>query len=183
MGSLLVITGPPGAGKSTLARAVAQRHERSVLVQGDAFFGFLAAGAIEPWLLESNLQNEIVTEAAACAAGRYAARGYASVYDGVLGAWVLQTFGGATGLAELDYVMLLPSVERCVERVATRQDHAFSDEPATRKMHAEFADAEIDPRHVFADPPDDLDALADAVLAATTAGTIAFAVPPPTGVR
>jgi dephospho-CoA kinase len=45
MGSLLVVTGPPGAGKSTVARILVDRAERSVLVKGDAFFGFLASGA------------------------------------------------------------------------------------------------------------------------------------------
>src|SRR4051812_44127632 len=126
MASLLVITGPPGAGKSTLARAVAARFEKSVLVEGDAFFGFLAAGAIEPWLPESNRQNEVVTQAAASAAGRYASSGYATVYDGIVGSWFLPTFAAATGLAELDYVVLMPSVERCVERVARREGHGFT---------------------------------------------------------
>ena len=183
MGSLLVITGPPGAGKSTLAGAVAERYERSVLVEGDAFFGFLARGAIEPWLPESNLQNEIVTEAAACAAGRFASRGYATVYDGVLGPWFLPTFAAATGLNELDYLLLLPSVDRCVQRVATREGHGFTDEPATRKMHAEFAAADVDARHVFADAPDDLDALATAVLAASRAGTLRYVTSPSRGIR
>lgn len=45
--------GPPGAGKSTVARAVSATFEPSVLVEGDAFFGFLDQGAIEPWLPES----------------------------------------------------------------------------------------------------------------------------------
>jgi Mrp family chromosome partitioning ATPase len=40
VGSLLVITGPPGAGKSTMARAVAAAADNSVLVEGDAFFAF-----------------------------------------------------------------------------------------------------------------------------------------------
>jgi len=48
MGSLLVITGPPGAGKSTVARILAERVEPSVLVEGDSFFAFLARGAIPP---------------------------------------------------------------------------------------------------------------------------------------
>jgi cytidylate kinase len=41
--ALLVITGPPGAGKSTVARVVAHRFEPSVLVEGDAFFAFFCA--------------------------------------------------------------------------------------------------------------------------------------------
>lgn len=53
-------------------------------VEGDAFFAFLARGAIEPWLPESKEQNEVVTRAAASAAGRYAAGGYLTVYDGVV---------------------------------------------------------------------------------------------------
>jgi adenylylsulfate kinase-like enzyme len=44
--SLLVITGPPGAGKSTVAALVAKRSTPSVLVDGDAFFAFLDQGAM-----------------------------------------------------------------------------------------------------------------------------------------
>ena len=65
MGSLLVISGPPGSGKSTVAKLLAARFDPSVLVEGDAFFGFLARGAVPPWLPESNRQNHVVTEAAA----------------------------------------------------------------------------------------------------------------------
>ena len=93
----------------------------------------------------------------------------------MLGPWLLPTFAAATGLTELDYVMLMPSVERCVERVATREGHGFTDEPATRKMHTEFAAADIDVRHVFADPPDDLDALVESIFSARGAGAIRYA--------
>lgn len=174
--SLLVVSGPPGAGKSTVARLLADRSSPSVLVEGDAFFAFLARGAIDPWLPASAAQNETVTQAAAAAAGRYASGGFTTVYDGVVGPWFLPTFAAASGLDRVDYVILLPPVETCVARVATRTGHGFTDEPATRKMHAEFAGA-VGPRHVLADPPGDPEAVADLVAAAQAAGTLAVPVP------
>ena len=164
MSSLLVVTGPPGAGKSTVARELAARFERSALIEGDAFFAFVASGYVPPWLPESHPQNEVMTRAAAVATGAFVTGGFVTVYDGVIGPWFLREFGDATGLTSLHYVMLLPSVGSCVERVATRAGHGFTDEPATRHMHAQFAGAEIEPRHVVHDPPDGVDAVADLVL-------------------
>ena len=71
----------------------------SVLVEGDRFHGFLAAGAIPPWLPESNDQNRIVVEATALATGRFA-RDYFTVFDGVIGSWFLPTFLDATQLSD-----------------------------------------------------------------------------------
>ncbi|HEX2382841.1 MAG TPA: AAA family ATPase [Acidimicrobiales bacterium] len=176
MGFLLIVTGPPGAGKSTVARRLADAFDPSVLVEGDAFFGFLATGAIQPWLPESDVQNEIVTEAAAACAGRFARGDYATVYDGVVGPWFLPTFARACGLTSIEYVMLLPSVERCLEGVRTRLDHVFSDEDATRKMHHEFANADIDDSHVLVDPPTGVDAVADVILAKRDRGDLAYDV-------
>jgi hypothetical protein len=174
MATLLVVTGPPGAGKSTVSSLLVDRGGPSVLVEGDAFFGFLARGAIEPWLPESNDQNETVTRAAAAAAGRFASGGFATVYDGVVGPWFLPTFADATGLDELGYVVVLPPVDRCVARVATRPDHGFSDEPATRKMHGEFTRAHLDRRHVLLDPPDRPEDVADLIEAGHRDGTLAY---------
>lgn len=174
MGSLLVVTGLPGAGKSTVARVLAARFEPSVLVEGDAFFGFLARGAIPPWLPESNDQNDVVIQAAASAAGRYASGGYTTVYDGVVGPWFLPTFTAATGLGCIDYLILLPSLERCVGRVATRQGHGFTDAAATRHMHGEFVHAEVDRRYLLLDPPDVPEDVADLVIAALSRGALVY---------
>ena len=103
MPSLLVVTGPPGAGKSTVAGILADRAEPSVLVAGDDFFGFLARGAIPPWLPASNEQNEVVTQAAAAAAGRYAAEGFVTVYD-VLRSRIQATLDSLPTALALGYV-------------------------------------------------------------------------------
>ena len=72
------------------------------------------------------------------------------MYDGVVGPWFVDSFLAGTGLDALDYAILLPDVEVCIERVFTRVGHGFRDETAARKMHHEFARCEIDPRHVLA---------------------------------
>jgi cytidylate kinase len=174
VGSLLVVTGPPGAGKSSVARVLAAQADASVLVEGDAFFRFLATGRIEPWRAESRDQNTVVTRAAAAAAGHFARGGYATVYDGVVGPWFLDTFLAATGLDELDYAVLLPTVERCVARVMARTGHEFADEEATRTMHAEFERARIGARHVLRDPPEGVEDTVAVVRVAHAGGTLRY---------
>ena len=49
MTELIVVAGPPGAGKSTVARILADGFERSALVVGDDFFAFVRQGYIDPW--------------------------------------------------------------------------------------------------------------------------------------
>jgi adenylate kinase family enzyme len=152
---IVVVTGPPGAGKSTAARLLADMYEPSALVAGDDFFGYLTRGSISPWLAEAREQNEIVLEAAAAAAGRLAHGGFTVIYDGVVGPWSLAAFASATGLPRLHYVALLPSETTCVARVQARVGHGFTDVAATRHMYREFADSRLDARHVLADPADD----------------------------
>ncbi len=73
-----------------------------MLVEGDAFFAFLARGAIEPWLPASSSQNDVVITAAASAAGRFADGGYETIFDGIVGPWYLEMFAATTGLVALD---------------------------------------------------------------------------------
>jgi adenylate kinase family enzyme len=148
MADLIVVTGPPGAGKTTVAKALSSLFESSALVAGDDFFEFIDRSFVPPWATEAHHQNEIVIEAAAAAAGRLAAGGYTVVYDGVLGPWFLDAFGQAAGLGSLHYVVLLPPEKVCLERVRSRVGHGFTDLEAAGHMYREFSAADIDGRHV-----------------------------------
>jgi hypothetical protein len=174
MERLLVVTGPPGAGKSTVTQMFARRAARSVLVAGDSFFGFWPVVRWSRGYPSRTTRTKSSRGRPPRLQVRSPGAGYATVYDGVVGPWFLPTFVEATGLGRLEYVVLLPSVETCVRRVATRQGHGFTDEAATRKMHAEFAQADIGGRHIIHDPPGDAFGLADRIEAALAAGAITY---------
>lgn len=173
MGDLLIVSGPPGAGKSAVAAALADRYDPSVLIEGDAFFGFLRRGAVAPWLPEADPQNLVVSAAAGAAAGRFAAGPAVVVYDGVIGPWHLYGFLGHAGLVSCSYAVVLPPLEQCLHQVRTRTGHPFVDEDATRHMHAQFAGAAIEARHLFANPPGGFDQTVEAIATAHVAGTLA----------
>ncbi len=121
-----------------MAEAIAGRMNPSVLIEGDAFFGFLRSGAIAPWLPESHDQNSLVTQVAGRAAGGFARGGHETVYDGIVDPWFLDEFLSASGLSSLDYEVLLPSVETYIKRVLSQENHGLRGESAARHMHDHF---------------------------------------------
>ena len=172
MSELIIVTGPPGAGKSTVSRLVAESFPRSALVSGDVFFRFVIRGYVDPWLTESHGQNVTVTRAAATAAGLYPTGDYTTVFDGMVGPWFLPTFVEYARREAVHYAVLLPDLDTCLERVRTRDDHGFRDEAATRQMHGSFAAANIESRHVIPDFPGDPQAAANEIVRRLETGAL-----------
>ena len=158
MAELIVVTGPPGAGKTTVSADLATLFDRSALIPGDEFFTFLRNGAIPPWLVGSDQQSTAVVAAAAAAAGRLAF--YCDVvYDGVVAPAFRATFLEHTGLAHMHYAVLMPTLDLCLDRVQNRKGHGFTDRDATMGMWNHFHQADIEISSLFEDsdmPPSEL---------------------------
>ncbi|MFD6176501.1 MULTISPECIES: AAA family ATPase [unclassified Isoptericola] len=145
MGDVVVVTGPPGAGKSAVTAALADLAGRSLLLEADWFFGRWRRGGVDPWLPEAASQTVVAGRAALAATVELARADALVVYDGVLHAGdarELATLAADAG-AVVHRAVLLPPVDVCLQRVAARTGHGFDDPVATRSMHAAFA-AEAD---------------------------------------
>jgi predicted kinase len=140
---VLILTGPPGAGKTTTAKILAERSPAAVHLEADAFFHFIRSGRIEPWRRESQQQNEVVMKIVAEAAAAYARAGYFTVIEGiVLPRWFLfplrDVLRGA-GL-EVAYVVLRAPLDTCNARVQGRDGQSLSGLEAVTPLFSQFAD-------------------------------------------
>ena len=140
-GLVLLITGPPGSGKTTVADLVAASFPRSVHVEADRFFRFIRSGFIEPWRSESGEQNDAVMSVISSAAADYADAGYVTIVEGILiPDQYLERVADALHDRGLDVsvVMLRTDLATALTRAAGRSDEPLRNPEAIEKIWTEF---------------------------------------------
>ena len=137
----MIITGPPGAGKTATARALTEASPRAVHLEADWFFHFIRAGYVEPWKPEALAQNTVVMQIVAAAAARYADASYFTVIDGiVIPRWFLQPLHAELRAAghTVAYAVLRAPLDVCVSRAGQRGDGAAVDATVVSGLWRQF---------------------------------------------
>ena len=152
--TVLLLTGSPGCGKTTVAPLVADRGEPSVCLDLDWFFAKVRKGFVEPWRSEAHTQNRVVLGAAAEAVAAFAEGGYFTVAEGILYPFMLDLFAeacGPHGIA-LNYAVLRAPIGVVQQRVRGRRtepEHfgALADAEVVDDLWAQFESHGVAERH------------------------------------
>lgn len=140
---ILIVSGPPGVGKTTAAAILAERSSRAVHLESDAFFRFIHSGYVEPWKPESHEQNSLVMRIVAAAAASYAAAGYFTIVDGiVIPDWFLEPLRDALQGEghRVAYAVLRAPLATCAARARDRGDDPLADPEVIERLWRDFAD-------------------------------------------
>jgi predicted kinase len=157
--SIVILTGSPGTGKTTVAGRLARAKPRGLHIPSDIFYTF-PAYPISPYRPAALEQNTAIIAAVTRTSATFASKGYDVILDGIFGPWFLPVIAGElrpTGLA-VHYVVLTAPLEIALRRVQAHIGH--EKDHVVHLMYAAFSDLGPYAKHAVDTASRDADAVA-----------------------
>lgn len=170
MGRIVIVSGPPGAGKSTVSRRLSQRTSAPLAMHlhTDDFYAYIKKGFVPPWMPESRDQNVTLVTAMAASAAICAEGGYDVFVDGIVGPWFFDPWLEAARTRDLPlhYVLLSPDETTTLGRATGRSaPDAMREVGVVRQMWRALHDEQVEDRHRIDTTAQSPEETAEAILA------------------
>lgn len=147
---VILLSGPPAAGKSTLARALAEQDPLSLVIPVDTIREWVVGGLLMPfpeWTEATAAQYCLGEDAAADVARRYFGEGFTVYLDHCrlphnIDQWVERSLGGLP----VQKVALVPPLAVNLERNRSRTNKAFDPQlldPIVTEVHEAYRTADL----------------------------------------
>jgi chloramphenicol 3-O-phosphotransferase len=134
-GDIVVISGPPGAGKSSTARELLKLIDAPVsYIEGDVFWSFFTKTTGR-----SRASNATaLIRAVMFSAIAFSRSGYKVIVDFTIGPWHFDLFKKYLREASMHYVVICPDEQTCANRAAAHADATNRDYAAFHEIHEAF---------------------------------------------
>lgn len=138
---ICLITGPAGAGKSSVTKALANKFERSAVIEVDKLRAMVIGGQVRPYPYndEVELQLSLSAKNACDMAHNLLEKGFSVFIDDVVGRKLLRQYSEYFKDENFKTFLLLPSLESLLKRFDERGDNEDL-RKRTKDLHKTFSE-------------------------------------------
>ncbi len=138
---ICLITGPAGSGKSSTSKALAEKFERSAVIEVDTLRHMIKGGYVRPYPYneEVDLQLSLCTKNACDMANNFLEKGFSVFIEGTAGRKMLEQYSSFFKDKNFKAFLLLPSVDSLLKRF---DDRGVNEELRQRTvdLHKQFSE-------------------------------------------